>query len=101
MNSSKNAGYASSHAIRAAGAFQYGQNPENTDKDQNPENGEKTRYIPLTDWPKYHPWPTIGGLRHLMFYRDTNGFSDAFIKRGRRVLVDEKKFFCCVREGRQ
>lgn len=54
------------------------------------------RLIPLTDWNHHHPWPPIGGLRHLMFNREHNGFSRAFVKCGRRVLIDEARFFECV-----
>lgn len=54
---------------------------------------EATRLIPVTKWPDYHVWPPIGGLRHLIFYAKTNGF-DACIRRvGRRVLIDEAKYF--------
>ena len=62
----------------------------------------QTRFIPLTDWPKHHPWPPIGGLRHLAFNAETNGFKTAFKRVGRRVLVDETEFFRCVeaRNGR-
>jgi hypothetical protein len=57
-----------------------------------------SRLIPATDWPKYHSWPPIGGIRHLIFHAKTNGF-DRVIKRvGRRVLIDEKKFFDFVEE---
>lgn len=54
------------------------------------------RLIPLTDWNQHHPWPPIGGLRHLMFNRETNGFASAFVKCGRRVLVNEVEFFNCI-----
>ena len=54
---------------------------------------EAPRLIPLTEWNKHHPWPPQGGLRHLVFYENTNGFKDAFVRVGRRVLIDEKKFF--------
>ncbi len=52
-----------------------------------------SRLIPCADWPKYHPWPPIGGLRHLIFYAKTNGFDSVIRRVGRRVLIDEKKFF--------
>jgi len=58
--------------------------------------GDATRLIPVPDWPKYHPWPPIGGLRHLIFNKETNGFSKAFKKVGGRVLIDEAAFFECV-----
>ncbi len=49
--------------------------------------------IPVTDWHEYHPWPPIGGLRHLIFHAETNGFSHCVIRLGRRVLIDQDKFF--------
>ena len=52
--------------------------------------------IPLVDWNRYHVWPPQGGLRHLVVHRTTNGFESAFVKVGRRVLIDETKFFECV-----
>jgi hypothetical protein len=59
-----------------------------------------SRLIPLTDWNEYHPWPPVGGLRHLNFHKNTNGFSPAFKKVGRRVLIDERAFFeCCEKNG--
>jgi hypothetical protein len=55
-----------------------------------------SRLIPLTDWNSFHPWPPIGGLRHLVFNATNNGF-DAVIRRcGRRVLIDEVAFFAWV-----
>lgn len=61
-------------------------------------NTTQNRIIPLTEWPQYHPWPPIGGLRHMMFHAQTNGFKKAFLKVGRRVLIDEAAFFECARE---
>jgi len=58
----------------------------------------KTRLIPLTDWPKHHPWPPLGGLRHLAFNRHSNGFSRCVRKIGRRLLIDEAEFFAWVAE---
>ena len=55
---------------------------------------EKSRkLIPVTKWNDYHPSPPIGGLRHLIFYEKTNGFSHCVVRLGRRVLIDEEKFF--------
>lgn len=62
------------------------------------ESTETTRLIPAVDWPKYHPWPPLGGLRHLIFHCKTNGFAKVFKKCGRRILIDEKKFFEFVEE---
>ena len=37
----------------------------------------------------------IGGLRHRIFHEETNGLkkSGAIIRNGRRVLINEEKFF--------
>lgn len=61
--------------------------------------GIQTRLIPVTEWNKYHPWPPPGGLRHLIFHSETNGFKNAFRRVGRRVLVDENEFFRCATEN--
>lgn len=57
------------------------------------EQVKSTRVIPLTDWNKYHPWPPTGGLRHLVFHSDKNGFKEVIRRAGRRVLIDEVAFF--------
>lgn len=62
---------------------------ENTAK----KNIGKTRLIPVTQWKDYHPWPPIGGLRHLIFFEKTNGFKHCVVRLGRRVLINEDKFF--------
>lgn len=53
---------------------------------------EPTRYIPVPDWNKYHPWPPLGGLRNLIFNKDKNGFDKVVKKVGKRVLIDEQAF---------
>lgn len=59
------------------------------------KNGEvySRRLIPVTQWQKFHSWPPTGGLRHLIFYSKQNGFDACIIRAGRRVLIDESKFF--------
>lgn len=57
---------------------------------------KQPRLIALVDWNRKYDWPTQGGLRHLAQYRTRNGFAPAFVKVGRRVLIDEAKFFECV-----
>ena len=54
--------------------------------------------IPATEWNKHHSWPPPGGLRHLLFYSKTNGFEKAIRRVGRRILIDETKFFEWVDE---
>ncbi len=62
------------------------------------EEQTKTRLIPASAWGKYHPWPPPGGMRHLIFNAKTNGFEQAIKRIGRRVLIDERKFFEIVNE---
>lgn len=59
------------------------------------------KLIPVPRWADHHDWPTIQALRWMIFNAETNGFKDAFIRVGRRVLVDEEKFFDCVRRRDQ
>lgn len=66
---------------------------------QNESSSNITRLIPLTDWPKHHPWPPLGGLRHLVFYAKTNGFDRVIKRASGRVLLDETAFFRWVSEG--
>jgi len=61
------------------------------------QNSPKTpNLIPVSKWNQYHDWPPIGGLRHLIFHADKNGFKTAFKRVGRNVLIDESEFFACV-----
>ncbi len=57
----------------------------------------QSRLIPLSQWNEYHVWPPQGGMRHLRFHQSAKGFESAFVKVGRRVLVDEAKFFECIK----
>jgi hypothetical protein len=34
------------------------------------------RLIPLTDWNKHHEWPPQGGLRHLIFHRESKALGE-------------------------
>ncbi len=57
-----------------------------------------TRFIPLTQWPKHHLWPSISGLRYLVFHAKTNGFDRVIRRAGGRVLINEDAFFEWVEE---
>lgn len=56
------------------------------------------RLIPVTQWNDHHAWPPIGGLRHLIFHADKNGFDTVIRRCGRRVLIDEQAFFQWVEQ---
>lgn len=59
----------------------------------NPDTPTTPRLIPVSQWNRYHSWPPIGGLRHLVFNEKSNGFSACVRRVGRRVLIDEARFF--------
>lgn len=44
---------------------------------------------------KYPSFPE-GGLRHMIFHAESNGFAKAFLRIGRKVLIDEEVFFQCI-----
>lgn len=63
------------------------------DNTQRSDHGpQQDRLIPLTAWPKFHPWPPIGGLRHIRFHAEEKGAAECFVKRGGRVLIREGRF---------
>ena len=64
-----------------------------------PPHSSSTRLIQASHWNKYHDWPPIGGLRHLIFNEKINGFDKVIKRVGRRCLIDEKKFFELVKIG--
>ena len=47
-----------------------------------------------------HPAFPEGGLRFRIFHADSNGLAEsgAIVRNGRRVLIDEEKFFEWLRE---
>lgn len=57
-----------------------------------------SRLIPLTKWNNYHSYPSVAGLRHLVFHRDDNEFTKVIRRVGRRILIDEHAFFAWVEE---
>jgi len=57
-----------------------------------------TKLIPVTKWNNHHEWPTEAGLRYYIFNAEFNGFNKVMKKVGRRILIDETKFFDWVEE---
>lgn len=51
------------------------------------------RFIPLPQWNDYHPWPTIGGLRWMVFNAKDNGLEHCLRRVGNRILIDETAFW--------
>lgn len=57
---------------------------------------DSPRLIPAAQWQDHHAWPPIGGMRHLIFNAESNGFRKVIRRVGRRVLINEQAFFAWV-----
>jgi hypothetical protein len=62
------------------------------------EDSKQTRFIPVSKWNEFHEWPPVGGMRHLIFFRNENGFAKVLKRPNRTWLIDEKAFFKWVSE---
>ncbi len=51
------------------------------------------KLIPIPKWKEHHEWPTEAGLRYYIFNAEFNGFNKVMKRVGRRILIDESKFF--------
>ena len=67
---------------------------ENT---ENPENNDRV-LLTVRQFSQKHTAFPEGGLRHMIFYADTNGFAKCIRRFGRKVLIDEAAFFECLDE---
>ena len=54
------------------------------------------QYFTVRQFAAKHPAFSEGGLRWLLFNRETNGLKNAVKKVGRRVLINEEAFFSWV-----
>lgn len=57
------------------------------------DNTTQNRLIPVTKWNDYHPYPTIGSLRALIFNANKNGFDKVIRRINSRILINEQAFF--------
>lgn len=65
----------------------------------NLQREKPTRYIPVSEWGKYHDYPTVSAMRNYIVKSETNGFDKVFFKKGDRVIIDEAKFFEWLKRG--
>jgi hypothetical protein len=59
------------------------------------------RIIPVTKWSDFHPWPSISGLRYLIFHEHSNGFYKCVLRIGSRVLIDEELYYAWARSHKE
>ena len=64
-------------------------NPLPSEERKAPQN----RLIPLSRWNEYHDWPSVNALRAYAFMRHRNGFDNVVSKVGKRLVIDEHRFF--------
>lgn len=57
------------------------------------ETQNRDRLIPVTKWNDYYDFPTLNGLRQLIFREHQNGFNKVVRRVGGRVLIKEDEFF--------
>lgn len=62
---------------------------------QNNMREEQTRYIEVSKWNNYHPYPTVSGLRNLINRSKENGFDEHNVihRQNGRLFVNEKNYF--------
>jgi hypothetical protein len=60
-----------------------------------PQRGVRT-LLTVKQLCQQYPAFTPGGVRWLLFHRQTNGLHTAVVKIGRRVLIDVEAFFAWI-----
>ena len=54
--------------------------------------------LTVSQFSQKHPAFSVPSLRWLLFHRKTNGFDKAVLNVGRRVLIDEERWFQVIDE---
>jgi len=62
------------------------------------ENLANEKLIPVSKWNDFYPYPTVGALRQLIFFKDKNGIGKALRRIGGRIYIIESAFFKWVEE---
>ncbi len=70
------------------------------DNETDPTTNER-RLIPLSKWNEYHDYPSVSGLRHLVFFAKDNGFDIVLKRIGKRIYIDEQAFFSWVDKSKE
>ncbi len=61
----------------------------------------RSQMLTLKQFAEKNPWPSAGTLRNLFYASKRNGLEKAFVKIGRRIIVDEEVFFQLIRAKRE
>lgn len=63
----------------------------------------ETRFIPASQWHKFHVWPTPGAMKYYIAQAregQNEPFRKCLIKFGKRVLVDEARLLKLIKSKR-
>lgn len=58
------------------------------------------RFLTVKQFADKYPWATSGGIRHLIFFSETNGFDRCMFRMGRRILLDEDRVIEWITGGK-
>ncbi len=70
--------------------------PDQEHIDRHTQRSAPRRLHTVRQFCQAHPAFTPGSLRWLLFHRQTNGLDRAVVHIGRRLLIDEDRFFAWV-----
>ena len=56
-------------------------------------NNKAMELIPLSKWNDYYDYPTVGSLRQLVFFGNSNGFNKVIRRIGCRIYIKVSAFF--------
>jgi hypothetical protein len=54
---------------------------------------ESRNLVPVTKWNSKYEYPSIGQLRWMIFNGPLTGFDDCVVRIGRRVFIDEDRYW--------
>lgn len=64
---------------------------------QIPQSTAPGRFLTVKQFSEKYAWP-MGGLRHLIFYENENGFHAVVRRIGRKILLNEEAFLLWVED---
>ena len=63
--------------------------------------GNSKEFFAVRQFCEHHAWATEGGIRHLIFHAQENGFHRCIKRLGRRILLDEAAVFEWLSDGKE
>ena len=60
------------------------------------EENRKQKLVTIKQFTQKNPWPSEAALRAIIQDAEKRKFRTAFIRYGRRILIDEDEFWACL-----